>query len=62
MEKIKGHMNVFSLYNVFNDKNIRRRTPYDQIHFTPSSEEFRSIIEHSVEDDVLKNILTTILN
>ena len=33
-----------------------------QVHFTLNNEEVQSIIEHSVKDDVSKNILTTIFN
>ena len=33
-----------------------------QVHFTLNTEEVQSIIEHSVKDDVSKNILTTIFN
>src|SRR5699024_12670048 len=33
-----------------------------QVHFTLNNEEVQSIIEHSVKDDVSKNILTTIVN
>ena len=33
-----------------------------QIHFTLNNEEVQSIIEHSVKDDVSKNILTTVFN
>jgi len=33
-----------------------------QVHFTLNAEEVQSIIEHSVKDDVSKNILTTIFN
>ena len=33
-----------------------------QVHFTLNSEEVQSIIEHSVKDDVSKNILTTVFN
>ena len=31
-----------------------------QVHFTLNNKEIQSIIEHSVKDDVSKNILTTI--
>ncbi len=31
-----------------------------QVHFTLNNEEVQSIIEHSVKDDVSKNILTTV--
>ena len=33
-----------------------------QVHFTLNNEEVQSIIEHSVKDDVSKNILTTVFN
>ncbi len=33
-----------------------------QVHFTLNNKEIQSIIEHSVKDDVSKNILTTIFN
>lgn len=33
-----------------------------QIHFTLNNEEVQSIIEHSVKDDVSKNILMTVFN
>ncbi|WP_211334289.1 transposase, partial [Vagococcus elongatus] len=33
-----------------------------QVHFTLESEEVQRIIEHSVKDDVSKNILTTVFN
>ena len=33
-----------------------------QVHFTLNSDEVQSIIEHSVKDDVSKNILTTVFN
>jgi len=33
-----------------------------QVHFTLNTEEVQSIIEHSVKDDVSKNILTTVFN
>src|SRR5699024_12126793 len=33
-----------------------------QVHFTLNTEEVQSIIEHSVKDDVSKNILTMIFN
>ena len=33
-----------------------------QVHFTLNSDEVRSIIDHSVKDDVSKNILTTVFN
>ena len=33
-----------------------------QIHFTLNNEEVKSIIEHSVKDDVSKNILATVFN
>ena len=33
-----------------------------QVYFTLNSEEVQSIIEHSVKDDVSKNILTTVFN
>ncbi|MGX6980133.1 IS256 family transposase [Vagococcus elongatus] len=33
-----------------------------QVHFTLKSEEVQRIIEHSVKDDVSKNILTTVFN
>ncbi|SDF84165.1 Transposase, Mutator family [Facklamia miroungae] len=33
-----------------------------QVHFTLNSEEVQSIIEHSVKEDVSKNILTTVFN
>src|SRR5699024_12518334 len=33
-----------------------------QVHFTLNNEEVQSIIEHSVKDDVSKNISTTIFN
>ena len=33
-----------------------------QVHFTMKSEEIQRIIDHSVKDDVSKNILTTVFN
>lgn len=33
-----------------------------QVHFTLNNDEVQSIIEHSVKDDVSKNILTTVFN
>jgi len=33
-----------------------------QVHFTLNNEEVQSIIEHSVKDEVSKNILTTVFN
>ncbi|HFI0683476.1 TPA: transposase, partial [Streptococcus suis] len=33
-----------------------------QVHFTLNNEEVQSIIEHSVKDDLSKNILTTVFN
>ena len=33
-----------------------------QVHFTLNNKEIQSIIEHSVKDDVSKNILTTIFS
>lgn len=33
-----------------------------QVHFTLNTQEVQSIIEHSVKDEVSKNILTTIFN
>lgn len=33
-----------------------------QVYFTLNNEEIQSIIEHSVKDDVSKNILTTVFN
>ncbi|HFI0683412.1 TPA: transposase, partial [Streptococcus suis] len=33
-----------------------------QVHFTLNNEEVQSIIEHSIKDDVSKNILTTVFN
>ena len=33
-----------------------------QVHFTLNNEEVQSIIEHSVEGDTAKSILTTIFN
>ncbi|PDQ58338.1 IS256 family transposase, partial [Listeria monocytogenes] len=33
-----------------------------QVHFTLNNEEVQSIIEHSVKDDVSKNILSNVFN
>src|SRR5690625_5819939 len=55
-------INVLLRYNVFNAKTYLGGLHMTQVHFTLNNEEVQSIIEHSVKDDVSKNILTTIFN
>ena len=48
-------------YNVVTTKHTRM-IYMTQVHFTLNNEEVQSIIEHSVKDEVSKNILTTVFN